>query len=65
MCRWDGAIMRSSVVLWVDPYSKAVSEDWVPGARKLIVPRLTYARANERARRLLGLPPQQRWCDHG
>ena len=57
--------MRSSVVLWVDPYSKAVSEDWVPGARKLIVPRLTYARANERARRMLGLPPQMRWCDHG
>ena len=57
--------MRSSVVLWVDPYSKAVSEDWVPGARKLIVTRLTYARANERARRLLDLPPQQRWCDHG
>ena len=57
--------MRSSVVLWVEPYSKAVSEDWTPGARKLIVPRLTYARANERARRMLGLPPVQRWCDHG
>ena len=49
--------MRSSVVLWVDPYSKAVSEDWVPGARKLIVPRLSYARAAERARRYLGIPP--------
>ena len=48
--------MRSSVVLWVDPYSRAVSEDWTPGARKLIVPRLTYARAEERARRMLNLP---------
>ena len=48
--------MRSSVVLWVDPYSKAVSEDWVPGARKLIVPRARYHRANERAMRMLGLP---------
>ena len=57
--------MRSSVVLWVDPYSKAVSEDWVPGARKLIVPRLRYARAAERARRMLNLPPQMRGCDHG
>ena len=57
--------MRSSVVLWVDPYSKAVSETWTQGARKLIVPRLTYARANESARRMLNLPPQMRWCDHG
>ena len=52
--------MRSSVVLWVEPYSKTVSEEWTPGARKLIVPRLTYARANENARRMLNLPPQQR-----
>lgn len=57
--------MRSSVVLWVDPYTKAVSEEWVPGARKLIVPRAMYYRANDRASRMLGLPPQQRWCDHG
>ena len=49
--------MRSSIVLWVDPYTKAVHEEWVPGARKLIVPRLTYARANLRARRYLGMPP--------
>ena len=57
--------MASSVVLWVDPYSKAVSEDWAPGSRKLIVPRLTYARSQERVRRMLKLPPQTRWCDHG
>jgi hypothetical protein len=57
--------MKNPVVLWIDPYSKAVSEEWTQGARKLIVPRLTYARANERARRLLGMPLVQRWCDHG
>ena len=57
--------MRSSVVLWVDPYSKAVSEDWVPGARKLVVPLAMWETANERADRLLGLPPQPRRCAHG
>mgnify|MGYP005729309201 CR=1 FL=1 len=48
--------MRSSVVLWVDPYSRAVSETWTQGARKLIVPRAMYETANERAMRLLGMP---------
>jgi len=57
--------MRPSVVLWVDPYSRAVSEEWTPGARKLIVPRAMYETANERASRLLGLPPVQRRCSHG
>ena len=57
--------MKNPVVLWIDPYSKAVSEEWTQGARKLIVPRLTYARANERAQRLLDMPLVQRWCDHG
>jgi hypothetical protein len=48
--------MRSCVVLWVDPYSRAVSEDWTQGARKLIVPRAMWETANERASRLLGIP---------
>ena len=49
--------MRPSVVLWVDPYSRAVSEEWTQGARKLVVPRAMWETANERAARLLGLPP--------
>ena len=57
--------MRSSIVLWVDPYSRAVSETWTRGARKLIVPRGMYETANKRAHRMLNLPPQTRWCDHG
>ena len=55
--------MRSSVVLLVDPYTKAVSEEWVPGAKKLIVPRKTFARATERARRMLNLPPVNPFAD--
>ena len=57
--------MRPSIVLWVDPYSRSVSEDWTQGARKLIVPRAMWETTNERASRLLGLSPLQRRCAHG
>ena len=53
------------ITLWIDPITKNISSQWCQGARSIQVPRLTYARTQERLARSLGFPPIQRWCDHG